>query len=175
MKQFSADTTFTVSNTAFSFAPTTFSVKQGDASLSFIIAPKATTSPGLYYLAFSISSSNSADYAPLKPLSVLAKNIKCAPVVQSTYTFPATIGGTSLPYVVDFSACQPESMVTLKIASQITNGTVTSTDGSVLFNGQWSTYSNQNSSFASPNFTFADGTSLMSQTVTYGSNTGFTF
>jgi len=30
MTQFSADTTFTVSSTAFSFAPTTFSVKQGD-------------------------------------------------------------------------------------------------------------------------------------------------
>jgi len=81
MTQFSADTTFTVSSTAFSFAPTTFSVKQGDSALSFVIAPKASTSPGLYYLSFSVSSTNSAKYAPLKPLSVLTKTIKCAPVV----------------------------------------------------------------------------------------------
>jgi len=81
MDQFSADTTFTVSSTAFSFAPTTFSVKQGDSALSFVIAPKATTSPGLYYLTFSVSSANSGNYAPLRPLSVLAKTIQCAPVV----------------------------------------------------------------------------------------------
>jgi len=89
-----------------------------------VIAPKATTNPGLYYLAFSVSSANSGDYAPLKPLSVLAKNIKCKVNVEPSFNFPATTSGTSLPYVVDFSACQPESMVTLKIAAQIINGTL---------------------------------------------------
>jgi len=68
-------------------------------------------------LSFSVSSANSGDYAPLKPLSLLAKNTKCLPTYQTSFNFPATTSGTSLPYVVDFSDCQPESMVTLKIAA----------------------------------------------------------
>lgn len=73
MSQFSEDLTFTApTQSAFSFSATAFAVKQGDMKLKFVIAPKASTAPGLYYLAFTPVSAANKTYAPIKPLAVLA-------------------------------------------------------------------------------------------------------
>lgn len=78
-----------------------------------MIAPKSWISPGLYYLDITISNS-STTYLPIPPLKVVAYPTKCSISLPSN-ALNFQIGGASLPYILDFSNCIPETSVSLNI------------------------------------------------------------
>lgn len=79
-----------------------------------MIAAKAATAPGYYYIGFGFSGTT--DYKSMRPLFVVVKNEKCSVGTSGDVMFPSgfkvpVAGGKSLPYVVGFEKCMPETDV----------------------------------------------------------------
>ena len=81
-------------------------------SLNFRFAPKSSTKVGPYFLGFSTTATG---FAPMKSLLVVALSEKCKISNTNSFTFTAAKNAQSLPYVIDFSLCEPEYDVSLTI------------------------------------------------------------
>jgi len=103
----------TTSTSSFAFLPTTFSITSGMNKFDFKFAPKSTTKAGLGWLEFTPDGTGASAFAPLRPLPVAVLSDKCQITNDGSYSFP--VGGTSLPYVLDFSNCIPESDISIKL------------------------------------------------------------
>ena len=84
-----------------------------------MLAAKAASAPGFYYIGFAYSVATT-EYLPMRPLFVVVKADKCSVSsggdvdIPTTFTVPVS-GGISLPYVIDFSKCLPETDVIVTV------------------------------------------------------------
>ena len=82
-----------------------------------MLAAKAASAPGFYYIGFDYSVPTT-EYLPMRPLFVVVKADKCSVSSGGDVNIPTSFsvpvaGSMSLPYVIDFAKCLPETDVTV--------------------------------------------------------------